>query len=250
MRRKTLAIPLRCNDWSNTSQVVSLLTPEQGLVDGVAKGAYRPKSSFQGPFDLAELREVIYVEKRPPALAIITESAVLDGFRGLRRSWSRFVAGATILELLRAVSLPGEPAVEIFHLAERSLRGIAEDPADRLSAQLLSFEVRALSLLGFLAPIDACVLCRRPWPGGRAAYFSPRAGGLLCRRCRGGIEGAEVVPGGAVQALHSLAVDGPLAQAPWPEPSVAPRLHALLSSCATFFLERSFEMLKYSAAWL
>ena len=53
MKHRTLAIPIRCVDYSNTSQIVSMFSREEGLLEGIAKGAHRPKNSFQGPFDLA-----------------------------------------------------------------------------------------------------------------------------------------------------------------------------------------------------
>ncbi len=108
MKQKTLAIPVRLTDYSNSSQVVSLFTADAGALDGLAKGAHRPKGSFQSPFDLAILYEVVYIERRSPGLSILTEAAVLDGYRGLRCRWERYIGATHVLEFLRAVVTQGE----------------------------------------------------------------------------------------------------------------------------------------------
>ena len=82
MKQKTLAIPIRLTDYSNSSQIVSLLTPDVGALDGLAKGAFRLKGSFLSPFDLAVLYEVVYVERRSSGLSILTEASVAGRLPG------------------------------------------------------------------------------------------------------------------------------------------------------------------------
>ncbi len=253
MKRKTLAIPIRCSDYSNSSQVVSLLARDVGLIEGIAKGAYREKGSFQGPFDLAVLREVVYVERRS-GLAILTESSVLDGFRGLRTSWRRFVASCHVLEFLRLVTVAGEPVPELFDIAAGTLARVGEAPENEVSALVFHFELRALRVLGFLASIDACVACRRPWPGeARPAIFLPQEGGLLCRRCHrrkyGAVRG-RALPGTVVKTLHDLAETSDTGPARAFESPILRQLHGQLFESWTIFLERPFRMLKYRTVWI
>jgi DNA repair protein RecO (recombination protein O) len=256
LKQKSLAIPIRCVNYSNSSQVVSFFSREAGLVEAIAKGSHREKNAFQGPFDLAVLRQVIFLERPAPALSIVAESEVLDGYRALRRSWARHVAACQVLELLRAVAMLGQPARELFDLAAQTLEQLCAMPLEGLSAGLLGFEVRALRLLGFLGAIDGCILCSRPWPGRRrAAFFSPQAGGLLCRECLGRMQAPAPpapLPGEAVEYLRGLAA-GSNPSPPAPSRLGRPllrQLHGLLSQSWMILLERPFRMLKYSAVWL
>lgn len=256
MKRKTLAIPIRCVDYSNTSQVVSLFTRESGLLEGIAKGAHREKNAFQGPFDLAELREIVYIERKSPALAILAEAAVVDGFRGVRRSWGRYVAACLVLEILRVVATAGNPICELFDLVRATLDRLGSSSPDDLSLTLLHFEIRALRLLGFLGAVEGCVSCGRRWPGGdRSAFFSPQDGGLICRRCRGASRPFPsrrdgVLPGRGVELLGHLARDeGERTAWPCVERTLLSRLHRLLGQCYIISLERPLRMLKYSATW-
>jgi len=252
VKQKTLALPIRTTDYSDSSQVASLFTRETGLVEVIVKGAYRPRNAFQGPLDLAVLREVVYVERRAPALSILAESEVLDGYRGLRASWRRHAAASQVIELIRWVATGGEPAHELFDLTAGTLERLDAAPLAEVSAWVLRFELRALRVLGFLGAIDSCVACNRLWPGeGRGAYFSARAGGLVCSRCRSRGRAAAAVtalPGRAVRSLQRFADDLPPAGGL--EDKLARQLHRVLSESCAFHLERPFRMLPYSAAWL
>ena len=44
---------------------------EEGLLEGIAKGAHRPKNSFQGPFDLAAIYDLVYLKRKNPGLSIL-----------------------------------------------------------------------------------------------------------------------------------------------------------------------------------
>ena len=179
MKLKTLAIPIRCVDYSNTSQIVSLFSREEGLLEGIAKGAHRPKNSFQGPFDLAAIYDLVYLKRRNPGLSILAEAEVVDGWRGLRTCWKRYIAASQLLEFLRGVILPADRNPELFDLAVRTLTLFSTDSAKNIPWYMLHFEIRALHLLGFLGAVDACAVCSLPWPGGsRPAYFNPLAEGL------------------------------------------------------------------------
>ena len=52
------AICLRCWDFSETSQTVSLLTREPGIIRGLAKGSRRDKGCFSGGFDPVHIGHV------------------------------------------------------------------------------------------------------------------------------------------------------------------------------------------------
>ena len=223
MRRKSLAIPIRVVNWSDTSQVVGLFSREAGIVDAVAKGAHRFPNPFQGPFDLAVLWDVVFAERSSDrGLSILTEGMVSDGFPGLRRHWAAWVAGAFVVEYLRAAGTAGEPSHDLFDAAVEALKalslegireaegstGVPGEGEDRLSLVVAAFEARAFRILGLSAPQEACVGCGRRWPGtDRPVFFSGRAGGILCSACRAKDPASSgvLVPGRAVHLQETLA---------------------------------------------
>jgi DNA repair protein RecO (recombination protein O) len=254
MKVKSLGIPLRCVDFSDTSQVVSLFTRELGLVEGIAKGAHRPRNSFQGPFDQAVVYEAVFIPRPRASLSLFTEAEVADGLRGLRATWEKYLAAALLIEFLRAMSSPFEPQPELFDLALSALRALEVATTADIRACLLRFEVRALRLGGFLGSVDACVRCERSWPGGkRPALFSPQAGGLVCRRCALGSPRdptAGELPGACVRLLQGLAGSAADPDAPQVGETAQRLLHGLLLRTCIILLERSFRVLQYCATWI
>ena len=211
MKKKTLAIPIRTTDFSDTSQVVSFLTRDFGVVDGIAKGAYREKSPFQGPFDLATLVEIIFLQRSPnQSLAIIAEGTHLSGYRGIRASWDRHVAAAYVIEFLRLVGLPADPVPELFDLALATLAVVESSTAQGALVDALGrFEVSAFRALGLSAEISRCGGCGRPWAQqDRPVYFCPEVVGILCPKCRDAPRlrrQGRTVPGRLVRRVNTLA---------------------------------------------
>ncbi|HVR73561.1 MAG TPA: DNA repair protein RecO [Planctomycetota bacterium] len=257
MKQKSLAIPIRRVDYSNSSQVVSLFTREFGLVEGIAKGAHRPKSPFQGPFDLAVLYEVLFIERHSGGLSILTEASVVDGFRGARGAWDRYIRAAHVLEFLRAVATAGAPEPELFDLAAATLLALSRPGGPELDWLLARFDTRALRILGLLAAMDSCASCGRAWPGeGRPVFFSARLPGLLCRTCRGTrpeVAGVSI-PAGALRLLESLAEP----EGAWREVvdvelgwrALGRPVERVISELRTNLLERDFVLLESRRRWL
>jgi DNA repair protein RecO (recombination protein O) len=274
VKRKTLGLPVRVTNWSDSSQIVTLFTPDLGIVEAVAKGAHRIPNPFQGPFDLAVLWEVVFAERPPErGLSILTEGVVVEGFPGARRSFRRWAAAAFIVEYLRAVGTAGEASGELFEAAIDALRAVSDEgiDGDDIGGGVLEFEGRALRILGLAGPVSACAACGRPWSGSdRPVFFSIHAGGILCGACRKDRSGIQV-GGAAVRALGAWVEGGrwgkgrePIPSAPpggppvassadRPEPAGPPRLDPavrgdlarIIAEYRVFSLERNFRLLQY-----
>ncbi len=68
-----IAICLRCWDFSETSQTVSLLTKEHGMIRGLAKGSKRDSGAFSGGFDPLTRGSIVARVKTSSDLATFTE---------------------------------------------------------------------------------------------------------------------------------------------------------------------------------
>ena len=281
MKKKTLAIPIRIANFSDSSQVLTLFTRSFGILECIAKGAHRERNAFQGPFDLGVLWEVVFAERPPErGLSILTEGSVVEGFRGARGSMRRWTAAAFLLEYLRAVGTAGEFSGDLFDLAASALRALSGPPspeaaaaclsdADRTAWVLVAFQARALRILGLSAPAHACSDCGKPWSrSDRPVFFCTEAGGILCERCRRRMprQGGRVVPGGVVRALEELASGSVLEsvglsrgaggdRGPGGEAGFGPealkdldslrQLERLLADLGIFQLDREFVMVRY-----
>lgn len=277
VKHKTLAIPIRVVNWSDSSQILSLFTRDFGILEAIAKGAHRSRNAFQGPFDLCRIWEVVFAERNPDrGLSILTEGIVFEDLRGIRDGLSRWIAASFLIEYLRAVGTAGEPSQDLFDAAAGTLAALhrpenmdclpgGSDPETgmdgidgeryRISAALLSFESRALRILGLSAPITSCTECGRPWPRtDRPVFFSAQGGGIICTGCRERLPPRQgrMVSGGTIRAYELLA------SRKYPPPGrytsvikfqLAPvqlrQLDLVLRDLRLFLLERDFKMLKY-----
>ena len=136
---------------------------------------------------------------------------------------------------------------------------------------MVSFEARALRILGLSAPIASCAGCGRRWSGSdRPVFYAASAGGILCAACRGRepLQHGVMVPGSAVRLLEDLAGRDDAAADPAPplsaespdrpppadlllaDPRLLPHLRKLTGESRVFYLEHDFKMLKYISNFL
>jgi DNA repair protein RecO (recombination protein O) len=181
---KSAALVLRCQDWSETSQVVLLLARDAGRVRCLAKGSRRPKNPFGGPLDRWILGEAVFSLRDPNQLAVLVELFETERFEGVRRRLEAFYGASLVTELVVALVPEADAQPEVFDLAVRALALLSDVPADACRAVAYAFAWRLLALLGYSPEMARCVECGTLLKAGAPADFSPVSGGLVCSRCR------------------------------------------------------------------
>ena len=160
MSEKTDALVLRLVEWSETSLIVTLLTRDFGKTSAVAKGARRPKSSFEGALDLLAVCRVVIIPKSGDTLDLLTEAKLERRFRAGSRDLGRLYAGYYVAELLRELTDNHDPSPELYDLAVEMLANLNGDMDVR--ACLLRFELQMLRLLGHAPSLESCSGCGVP----------------------------------------------------------------------------------------
>jgi len=178
---KTPAILLRAAPTGNTSRVLTWLTPEQGRVATIVKGALRPKSWFLGQFDLFYTCELLYYARHDREVMITRECCPMNPRPALRHHWRACAAASYLADLANRVSPPHAPQASLYAWLEQALNELN----DRGLAEGLIYweELRLLRQLGLAPRLHACMQCRTPLTPSSQASFSSRRGGLLCMRC-------------------------------------------------------------------
>lgn len=180
---KTEAIALRVVSYSNTSHIVTWLTPEYGKLVTIVKGACRPKRAAAGEYDLGWRCELLFYAHDRNGLHIFKECAALDRRSVCRGDWRRTAALGYVCHLAGTVSPDGAHAPDLYRLAENVLNWITESavPHDTL---MLWFELQLLQLLGLAPRMDQCIRCRQRLDPDEEVRFPVAAGGAVCARCR------------------------------------------------------------------
>lgn len=180
---KTRAIVLRGYDLKETSRIVSFITPDWGLLKGVAKGARRIKSGMSGvlmPFTYVEL---IFSAKRGRDLQTITNADVLASFPHILEDLDRISAASHMVEVTGILAQPEEACEALFRCLLQGIHVLNEGDVEPLMV-VLAFDLLALCASGFGPEFSCCASCGAD-DTGSTPRFSVDSGGLVCGRCAG-----------------------------------------------------------------
>ena len=151
---KSKAICLDIRPWSQTSHVVSWLTPN-GRVATVVKGAVRPKSLFLGQYDLNYTCEILYYARAKGELHALRDCVPFVRRDALRSSYRLLAVAGYFRQLVAELAPAGTDCGVWFEALEKHLDVCASSVESGSRAPLLSwlirFELKVLELAG-LAP--------------------------------------------------------------------------------------------------
>ncbi len=203
---KTRAIVIRTTPFGETSSVVTIYCRDFGKLRALAKGAWRPKSGFDGGLDLLSTSQVLVLRKSSGALDLLTEAALESRFR-VGSSLTAVLGGLRVAELLDALSADADPQPELFDVAHATIRRLSGWSGDEspLSALMVGFELAALRITGHGPVLSRCAECHGRLADAPRTAFGMLDGGTLCLRCRAGRRGVVSVSASALAALRLLA---------------------------------------------
>ena len=229
---------LRKYDYSESSQILRLLTRGSGMLSVLAKGSKKPKSTFGGALDLFYLGRALVLRRPSSGLSLLTAFHVTESHPGLRTNLSRLYAAEHLSEILTGMTQEEEPHPELFDLVTGTIGLLATADESDVTPLLCSAELKVLSELGFAPSLDICASCgKKAEPPGIA--LSVTAGGVLCAECRNREPGRTDVTPGLLSGLRALA-ETPVTRATRVRigPADARRIRSFLTAFEEWRLER------------
>ncbi len=205
MRHREPAICLSAIDYSETSQVVHLLTRGCGIVHLIAKGSKRPKSISGGAIDLLSEADVVFSTSSRDSLGTLIEFVETTIHQALLNDRQRLNTAMYMIELAREMLAEADPHPEIFDLLHSALVRLAQDDAP-VVAVLAYYQWRLLRYVGLLGNLTDCVACGQPVRGKKSndVYFSSLQGGLLCDACEGAVTEKFRLEAAALAAMATM----------------------------------------------
>lgn len=254
MRFRQPAICLRAIDYSETSQIVTFLTREEGVVRLMAKGTKRPKSKSGGMIDLLAEGQVLYSlsDRNPDALGTLMEFSETATHRLLRRDTARLHTSLYMLELVDAMLAASDPHTEVYDLLARTLQRLAESDAP-IAAVLAWFQWRLLRHVGLLGGLGECVGCGMDVAEmlasqAQAVSFSSVQGGLLCDGCEGSVRETVDVSAATLAGLGALAAAETGQRVTLPD-AQAHAVNKLLAYHIAYQLGKGLRMARYAVGF-
>ncbi|MDX2097475.1 MAG: DNA repair protein RecO [Leptolyngbyaceae cyanobacterium bins.59] len=186
---RAIGINLKGMPFGETDRLLTILTPEFGLLQAIAPGARKHKSSLGGRSEPFVVNHLTIVKGR--SLDKIIQAETQESYPGLSQDLSKLMAGQYLAELVLCQALSDQPQEALFSLLCEHLRRLeklpkASPPTPALEVlALLTHAIFHLLALGGVAPqVHHCCISQEPlepdftdpqWQVG----FSITAGGIV-----------------------------------------------------------------------
>ena len=180
-QERTEALVLRGVDFSETSRIVTFLTPHRGLVACMVKGARRAKSPFAASLDTMNRVEAVIYWKDSRSVQLLAEAALLDDFGAVKRDLDKVTLAGFPLELALRTAHENEPSESLFNTLVFGMERLAQWPGPA-KVHCCWQVLQLLTAAGYQPSLDACAMCGGPL--GAAPRFAYDCG-AVCGQCPG-----------------------------------------------------------------
>lgn len=195
----TTGLVLRQVKVGEADQILTLLTPDLGVVSASARGSLRLKNKLFSACGLFCYSEFVLTHGR--SSYFVDSAQVKRVFHGLAQSVEGMALAMYLAEIAVALSPAPPESQEHLRLLLNCLYMISEGkhPLRQIKA---IYEMRALTLSGYMPQILACAACGKYEGGG--FYLDPEEGTLLCSDCAAKVRRTPNLDTGALYALRHI----------------------------------------------
>lgn len=141
------AICLRCWDFSETSQTVSLLTKQHGIIRGLAKGSRRDNAGFSGGFDPLTRGNIVARLKPGKELITLTEWNLEHVWWTTRNNLDVNRGAIYLIDLVGRMITDQDPHSQVFDALQDALNRM--DDGHDIDWPLLRFQWSLLVETGY-----------------------------------------------------------------------------------------------------
>ena len=180
----TRAIVLGVCDYKERDKIISLLTPDQGRFDVVARGTKRITSKLNGHLETGNVCEMMIAKGK--GYDVLANAFIHTTHpSSFRENVGAHTAQKLMIEILNNLVLIRIPDASIFELLQNSLahvHSVCDDVDTDYESLVHVFSVKLLDILGYRPELTRCTQCLRGIIAPHAV-IDVRAGGLLCSDC-------------------------------------------------------------------
>lgn len=176
---KIQAITLSYTNYREYDRVLTLFSPQHGLVTATAHAVRRGKSQIRACADMFFFGEFV-LKKNKKGYYSVKSIDIIDVFYDLRLDMNKLSCATYLCDFCRAVALSEHEQHQLFILLIKSLSLLCYDNVNYRNVKL-KFEISAMEILGYGITLDRCSVC-----GDEVGEFSALVndvGGVVCRKC-------------------------------------------------------------------
>lgn len=166
---ETEGVVIRGIDFSESSRIVTFLTPQRGRVVCMAKGIRRPKSALGPLLDNMNRVELQLYWKESRSIQILSDVALLDSHGPIKKDLDKLTTAALPIEIASRTAHDNEPSEALYATLVNGLHDLTTWEGDALThACWLSLHLLAAG--GFAPALDRCSLTGRTDLGSRPGF--------------------------------------------------------------------------------
>lgn len=196
---KTRAIIIKTRNLGEADKIVTSFTERFGKVSGVAKGSRNIKSRFCGSLETFTYCNLLYFGKENQNLYRINSCDTIKSFRGIREDLKTLSISMYLIELVDIMLKEYYVNRYMFQflVSILSAMGNSADPYSLLRL----FEIRFMSILGYMPKLNRCAICNRE-PENGTIGFNHTKNGIVCKNCFGNDRDITHISHGTLKFLH------------------------------------------------
>ncbi|WP_375513269.1 DNA repair protein RecO [uncultured Nostoc sp.] len=156
---KATGINLKTQVLGESDKIVTILTPEFGLIRAVAPGARKHNSSLGGRSGMFVVNELLIAKGR--SLDKITQAQTLKTYPGLAKDLGKLAASQYLAEIVLCQALSEQPQEELYELFNEHLHrleALSSANASGVLAHLAHGVFHLLALAGVTPQVQVCCL--------------------------------------------------------------------------------------------
>lgn len=166
-------------DYKESSKIINVLTPDDGIIGIIARGTKQVKSKLSGVTSKLTYG-FFHINYREKSLSNLLEVDIIDNFKNIRKDISLMSYSLYILELADKV-YRHDFNNDIYKQLIASIKKIDAGYDYQVITNI--FELKMLDSLGIRPVIDECVNCGNKQD---IVTISSYRGGYLCKNCTNG----------------------------------------------------------------
>lgn len=174
---KTKGIIISESNMGDFDKMLTMLTPGQGKISCVAKGARRPKSSLLAATQFLCFGE--YIMYKGAENYTINSCETIEMFYNIRTDLDKLENAVKITKIIQEVTGENENCYKILQLYLNTLFMISESEKD-FDFVISIFKMKLLCYLGLRPKVEICTNCGNKE---NLHYFSIKDNGLKCQNC-------------------------------------------------------------------
>lgn len=161
-------INLKSMPLGEADRLVTILTPEWGLIRVVAPGSRKQNSKLAGRMGLFVVNQLLIYKGR--SLDKITQAETLESYPGLAKDLGKLAASQYLAELVLCHALSEQPQAELYALFNEHLRRLEQLPplsssptgSSLILAHLCHGIFHLLALAGIAPQVQQCCITQHP----------------------------------------------------------------------------------------